>query len=263
MKLGQTIGAEWYQFAGDDETRAADLQLMLDDPDINAIMAAKGGYGTIRILDQLDFNHFRQQPKWLTGFSDVTVLHAFLNHRLSITTIHGPMAGLPDQKPEHWQALTNLKNALIGKSLNLTAEDHPFNKKGSARGEVIGGNLSIIYSLLGSPESFDPTGKILFIEEVDEYLYHLDRMLWALKRAGKFNGLAGIMIGSMTEMRDNEEPFGATADEIVDYHLSGFNGPIAFGVPAGHVPHNSSFYLGQVGQLDVNKEGMELAYANV
>ena len=260
VRLGQTIGAAYHQFAGDDQVRAADLQQMLDDPSVSAIMAAKGGYGTVRILDRLDFTSFRQQPKWLTGFSDVTVLHAHLNHCLGIPSIHGPMASLSATTPEQEGALVSLAQTLLGRPALLEVAAHPFNKHGTATGTVIGGNLSILYSLLESPESFQPAGKILFLEEVDEYLYHLDRMLSTFRRAGKLQGLAGLVIGTMTNMKDNEVPFGLTAEEMLYDHLSNLPVPVAFGFPAGHIAANQSFYLGMQAQLRVDEAGAKLSY---
>lgn len=258
--LGRTIGASRHQFAGDDQTRADDLQAMLDSPEIHAVLMAKGGYGTIRILDKLDWTQIKKQPKWLSGFSDVTVLHAYLNGRLRMPSIHGPLAQLPDDEPERWQAFETLFSALEGTLKKVTSSPHPYNKPGFGKGVVIGGNLSILYSLLGSPESFDPTGKILFIEEVDEYLYHVDRMLWSLRRAGKLEGLAGIVIGGMTEMKDNEIPFGDSAEGIMKTHFQAFTGPIAFGIPVGHRPFNQACYLGVKAKLIVEDDGAALTY---
>ncbi len=260
VRLGQTIGAAYHQFAGDDQVRAADFQQMLDDSSVKAIMAAKGGYGTVRILDRLNFTCFLQQPKWLTGFSDVTILHAHLNHCLGIPSIHGPMASLSESTFEQEEALISLARTLKGEATSLEAPAHPLNKHGVAQGTVIGGNLSILYSLLESPESFQPSGKILFLEEVDEYLYHLDRMLTSLKRAGKLQGLAGLVIGAMTDMKDNEEPFGLTAEEILHDQSSDLPVPVAFGFPAGHIAANQRFYLGMRAQLRVNEVGSRLSY---
>jgi muramoyltetrapeptide carboxypeptidase len=260
VTLGQTIGASWHQFAGDDQTRADDLQAMLDSPEIHAILMAKGGYGTIRILDKLDWIEFQKQPKWLAGFSDVTVLHAYLNGRLGMPSIHGPLAQLPDNEPERWQALETLFSALEGTLEKVSSSAHPYNKPGLGKGVVIGGNLSILYSLLGSPESFDPSGKILLLEEVDEYLYHVDRMLWSLRRAGKLEGLAGIVIGGMTEMKDNEIPFGDSAEGLLKTHFQAFSGPIAFGFPVGHTPFNHACYLGVKAKLIVDEDGGILQY---
>jgi muramoyltetrapeptide carboxypeptidase len=258
--LGHTIGASWHQFAGDDQTRVNDFQRMLDSPEIHAILTAKGGYGTIRLLDKLDWIDFKKQPKWLAGFSDVTVLHAYLNGRLGVPSIHSPLAQLPDHKPERWQAFETLFSALAGTVKKVTSSAHSYNQKGRGEGQVTGGNLSILYSLLGSPESFDPTGKILLLEEVDEYLYHVDRMLWSLRRAGKLDGLAGIVIGGMTEMKDNEDPFGGSAESIMKTHFQAFSGPIAFGFPVGHIPFNHACYLGVKAKLIVDDDGAALNY---
>ena len=260
VKLGNTIGKQWHQFAGNDATRAADLQSMLDDPDIHAILMAKGGYGTIRILDRLNWDGFKKAPKWITGFSDVTVLHSYLNERLGIPTIHGPLANVPEPSELRWQSMETLYQALTGQLTHLQFTHHPFNQAGECIGRVAGGNLSILYSLLGSPEAFEPRNTILLLEEVDEYLYHLDRMLWSLRRANKLDGLAGVIIGGMTDMKDNPVPFGSTAEELLATHLRHFKGPIAFGLPIGHLAFNQSCYLGVSARLSVSSTEVRLTY---
>lgn len=258
--LGRSIGTQWHQFAGNDEERLADLQAMLDQPDIHAILTAKGGYGTIRILDNIDWTGFKKHPKWITGFSDVTILHAHLNEQLGIQSIHGPLANLSEASPERWEAIHSLHAALTGQFKQITVNYHPFNKVGVGKGIVTGGNLSILYSLLGCPEAFDPIGKILLLEEVDEYLYHLDRMLWSLRRAHKLEGLAGIIIGGMSEIKDHQVPFGYSAEGLLKNHLQAFPGPVAFGFPVGHIPYNQSCFLGTEAKLAVNENRAVLTY---
>ncbi|PSR05592.1 MAG: LD-carboxypeptidase [Bacteroidetes bacterium SW_10_40_5] len=253
VQIGRSIGARENQFAGSDEIRRHDLQQMLDDPEVKAILCAKGGYGTVRIIDQINFEAFLNNPKWLAGYSDVTILHAHLNNHMATATIHSCMAGEIDEKGADATALKSLMNGLFGYLENLTFEGHPYNQNGHAKGVLMGGNLSIIYNLIGSNSDFKPEGKILFLEEVDEYLYHVDRMMWALKRAGKLDKLNGVIIGGMTNMNDNEVPFGKGAETIIHEHLSLLDVPLAFAFPAGHLKANHAFYLGREILLDVGK----------
>ena len=255
VKLGETIGAEAHQFAGTDDLRTKDFQAMLDDPAVDAILCAKGGYGTVRIIDQLDFTRFKENPKWIAGFSDVTVLHAHLNHVLGIPSIHCLMPGGFPENPESDYSVQTIKNSLTGNFGSITTHAHPFNKPGATFGTLVGGNLSLLYHLIGSPEDFDPVGKILFMEEVDEYLYHVDRMLWGLKRAGKFEGLHGLIVGGMTDMNDNETPFGQSTEAIIHSHMAGYEFPVCFGFPAGHGDLNQAFFLGTSIQFSVNNDG--------
>jgi len=255
VQLGATIGAEKDQFAGSDAFRTQDFQQMLDDPGIDAILCAKGGYGTVRIIDQLDFSRFIQHPKWIAGFSDVTVIHAHVNNVLGLPTIHSLMPGSFPANPAASRSVDSLRSALEGNLPTHATESHPLNQMGAGEGTLIGGNLSILYNLIGSPEDFDPAGKILFIEEVDEYLYHVDRMMWALRRAGKLRGLAGLIVGGITAMNDNETPFGQTAEEIIHQHTVDCDFPVCFGFPAGHSSENRAFYLGSDVRLSVNETG--------
>ncbi len=260
VKLGDTIGAESQQFAGPDELRIRDFQGMLDDPEINAILFAKGGYGTIRIIDQIDFTQFQKRPKWIGGFSDVTVIHSHLNGILGIPSIHCLMpSGFPENGNEG-SSVNSIKQSLEGSITKIPTDYHPLNQKGWSEGILIGGNLSMLYNLIGSPEDFNCKGKILFIEEVDEYLYHLDRMLWGLKRAGKFKWLRGLIVGGMTDMNDNETPFGLTAEEIIHQHVVEYDFPVCFGFPAGHGSENQAFYLGMPARLDVYDTGSRVMF---
>lgn len=250
--LGKSINAEYHQFAGTDALRTSDFQQMLDNSEIKAILCARGGYGTVRIVDRLNFSRFRQNPKWIIGFSDITVLHAHIHSNFGIETIQATMP-LSFAKNTA-EALQSLKDALFGEDLQYEIPSHPLNKKGSAKGILIGGNLSVLYSISGSVSDIQTKDKILFLEDLDEYLYHVDRMIMQLKRSGKFNDLAGLMVGSMTEMNDNDIPYGETAEEIIHKNLKGFDFPIAFNVLAGHVADNRALYFGRAVSLQVDSD---------
>ena len=238
--LGKSIEAEDYQFAGNDELRTSDFQAMLDRPEVNAIWCARGGYGTVRIIDQLDFTNFKKLPKWIIGYSDVTVLHSHL-HQLGIETLHAQMPVSIETKSEG--TIKSIKSTLFGEKYGIKIPSVESNITGKASGQLIGGNLSILYSLCGSPSALNTKGKILFIEDLDEYLYHIDRMLQNLKRNGMFDELEGLIVGGMTQMHDNEIPYGKSAKEIILSICSGFNFPIAFNFPAGHVEDNRALIL--------------------
>ena len=251
MKVGKTIGLEENQFAGTDEQRREDFQDMLDDDEVNAIWCARGGYGTVRIIDALDFSKFKKQPKWLVGYSDVTVLHSHI-YDLGFETIHATMPiNISKISPE---ALRSLKNALFGNDLSYDIKSDRLNKVGKTVGELVGGNLSMLYSLLGSETSIDTRGKILFIEDLDEYLYHIDRMMQNLKRNGYFEELKGLIFGSMSNMNDNDIPFGRTAKEIIFDTCRAYDFPICFNFPAGHVDDNRALIFGRTLQLAVGSK---------
>jgi muramoyltetrapeptide carboxypeptidase len=241
--LGESIDSEEFQFAGSDELRARDLQRFIDEPDIHAILCARGGYGTMRILDKIDFTALRKNPKWICGFSDVTALHEHLNS-IGIASIHSSMPSLFPEKYNH-PTLLSLEAALSGQPLLYQFDRHASNKKlKSFEGELVGGNLSLIYALQGSVSDIDTNGKILFIEDLDEYLYHIDRMIVSLDRAGKLRNLKGLLVGGMTSMKDNENPFGYSVEEIILQHCEKYNFPIVFDFPSGHIEHNYALKFG-------------------
>ncbi len=242
--LGETAGASFHQFAGNDELRARDMQRFIDDDSIKAIIAARGGYGTIRIIDKVDFSRFAQNPKWLVGFSDITLLHAHLYSNYNVQTIHGQMpVNIPDASAK---SLETLKKALFGHEITYTFNSHTLNRGGECTGVLIGGNLSLLIAALGSVSDFNYDGKILFIEDVGEYLYAIDRMLRTLYRAGKLKNLAGLIVGSFTEVKDNDIPFGQTVEEIVIEIVKDHAYPVCFGFPAGHIPDNEALILGRI-----------------
>ena len=249
VEIGKTIGKEENQLAGPDWLRATDFQDMLDNPKIKAIWAAKGGYGTGRIIDRIDFTQFKKKPKWIAGFSDITVLHSHLNN-MNIETIHSFMAlNAGTAQP---QVLESFRKALFGEKLEYHIPTHPFNKKGTAKGELVGGNLSVLYSVMGSKSEIDYKDKILFIEDLDEYLYHIDRMMMNLKRNGYFDGLKAVIVGGMSSMNDNEIPWGKDALEIIQDVLKDYKFPIIYNFPAGHIKDNRALILGKTVSITVN-----------
>ena len=253
--IGQSIGLDNHQLAGTDAQRAADLQAQLENPEVKAIWCVRGGYGTVRMIDLVDFSVLAKQPKWIVGFSDVTVLHAHL-HQLGLASIHGLMpVNVEKASPD---ALESLRKILFNEPLHYELPFQSENQLGTATGELIGGNLSILYSLMGSASQLDGDGKILFIEDLDEYLYHLDRMCMGLKRSGLFAQLSGVIVGTFSQMHDNEIPWGKSAYEILAEHLSPLNIPIAYHFPAGHIHDNRALAFGKKARLIVTKSGTQL-----
>ncbi|WP_073016774.1 S66 peptidase family protein [Flavobacterium micromati] len=247
--IGSTIGLDNNQLAGTDEQRSADFQQQMDNPNIKAIWCARGGYGTVRIIDLLDFTKFKLNPKWIIGFSDVTVLHNHLN-TMGFKSIHGIMPVTVARATP--QAIESLRISLMGEKLKYEIAPFSMNKFGKASGELVGGNLSILYSLFGSPSAIDCSDKILFLEDLDEYLYHIDRMMINLKRNGCLESIKGIIVGSMTKMKDNDIPWGKNAIEIIDDVTKKYNIPILYNFPAGHIQDNRALILGNKVTLDVN-----------
>jgi muramoyltetrapeptide carboxypeptidase len=255
---GQTVSASWNQFAGSDELRARDLQHFLDDLSVKAIFAARGGYGTVRIIDQVDFGVFAKAPKWIVGFSDITVLHSHIHTNAATATIHGQMPlTIPDAtKP----SLESLRKALFGEPLSYRLDPHPMNRYGTAKGMLTGGNLSLLMALSGSVSDIDTSGKILFLEDVGEYLYAIDRMLYHLDRAGKLEHLAGLIIGGFTSLKDNDVPFGMTVELIVKNIVDKYTYPVVFQFPAGHIDDNRALIFGQEATLSVTEGGVTLDF---
>ncbi|MDN6310506.1 MAG: S66 peptidase family protein [Flavobacteriaceae bacterium] len=255
--IGNSIGLKNHQFAGSDQERAADLQTQINNPNIKAIWCAKGGYGSVRILDLVDFIPLLKQPKWLIGYSDVTAIHSELQ-KIGLCSLHAQMClGFEDKTKE---TMASLRSVLFGEKINYKIQAHHFNQQGKAEGRLVGGNLSMIYSLCGSPSAIDPDNAILLIEDLDEYLYHIDRMMQNLKRNGYFEKLKGVIVGGMTDMNDNTIPFGKTAEEIISEILQAYDFPVLFNFPAGHISDNRALILGQKIVLDVNTKGGELLY---
>lgn len=240
------------QFSGTDEERRQDFQEKLDNPAIRAIFCARGGYGSIRFIDKLDFSTFVKDPKWIVGFSDVTVMHSHILQNFGVASIHGPMLFSFGNHKTSPESLATLNNALTGMSYSIGYDAVLPHHEGEAEGILCGGNLSILYALSGSVSEMDMQGKILFIEDIDEYLYHIDRMMIQLKRSGKLSGLAGLIVGGMTDMRDNAIPFGKLACEIIHEHTAEYGYPVAMGFPAGHIVDNRCLVLGTSVKLSVS-----------
>lgn len=256
--LGKTVHSSCRQYAGSDALRAQDFQHMLDDDTIKAIFAARGGYGSARMIDRVDFSRFEKKPKWVIGFSDVTVIHSHIHKLYAIETIHGQMpVTIPDATRE---SLLSLKDTLFGKNPLYEYKSAHENIPGIARGQVIGGNLALLIHVLGSVSEMDYTGKILFIEDVGEYYYAIDRMLWTLKRAGKLARLKGLIVGGFTSLKDNKVPFGMSMEDLVKEVVSEYGYPVAFDFPAGHIDHNYTLIFGREAQLTVEKNKVTLAY---
>ena len=257
--LGETVNASYNQFAGDDAFRAADMQRFIEDDTIKAIICARGGYGCIRMVDLVDFSHLISNPKWVVGFSDITLLHSHIISNYNLPCIHGQMPlNIPDASK---YSLETLRKALFGEALSYLVDANPLNRTGTSGGVLIGGNLSLLLAVINSVSDVDYSGKILFIEDVGEYLYAIDRMLRALKRAGKLKKLAGLIIGGFTDLKDNDIPFGQTLPEIVMDIVAEYDYPVCFDFPAGHISNNCSLVLGKPIKLSVKTEVVEISYS--
>lgn len=257
VKMGATITKSHHQLAGTDQARTADFQAQLDDPLVKAIWCVRGGYGTVRIIDDLDFSKFQKKPKWIIGFSDVTVLHAHIN-KMNIQTLHAIMPISLKKASE--EAKQTLYQSLFGKSLNYKISSDKLNVKGEAEGILVGGNLSILYNLSGTSSMPDYTDKILYLEDLDEYLYHVDRMMINLKRNGVFDNIKGLVIGSMTQMKDNTTPWGKDAYGIIEDVTKKYNIPTIYNFPAGHIDDNRALILGKKVKIIVEKEQSQLIF---
>ena len=256
--LGASIAGDHHQFAGDDDLRRRDFQQQLDDSGIRAVLCARGGYGTARIVDGLDLTGFAAAPKWVAGFSDVTVLNSHLLAR-GYASIHGVMPVLFHQEGGA-QALETLRRALFGEAFQpIEVGPHPLNRPGTATGELVGGNLSLLQTITGTPSQASFAGRILFLEDLDEYLYHIDRMLLHLHRSGQLAGLAGLVVGHFSDMRDNAIPFGSAAWEIIDRYARMYDFPVAYGFPTGHEADNLALVVGQPATLTVHADGATLS----
>ena len=256
--LGSSIGLKDHQFAGTDEERAADLQHQINDPDIKAIWCAKGGYGSIRILDLVNFSSLKTQPKWIIGYSDVTAIHLHLQS-MGVASLHAQMASAIETRSA--STSDELKKVIFGEKLQIEyASKHSNQVNGEVKAEVLGGNLSVLYSAIGSQSMPSFEGKILFIEDLDEYLYHIDRMMQNLQRSGLLSQISGLIVGGLTDMNDNVTPFGKTAEEIIYEAVKDLNIPVAFDFPAGHVDTNLPLIFGKTAQLSVTSKRVTLMF---
>lgn len=259
VSLGEHVFSGFNQFAGSDAQRAEDLQRALNDPEVKAIFCARGGYGSVRILDLPDYKTFLENPKWIAGFSDITVFHILLNDRFNLPSIHAPMPINFTSNRFH-DNLQQLNSIFLGKKPDFEIENHAQNIEGKNTGILVGGNLSIIYSLQATPYELETANRILFIEEVGEQLYHLDRMLQNFKLSGKFKNIKGLVVGGLTAMKDKKRPFGKSAEEIIREYVKDLGIPVAFGFPAGHIENNVPFILGEEVELTVKSRGTILRY---
>ena len=258
---GETLHTQYHQFAGTDEQRRRDCQRMLDDPTLKAIFSARGGYGSSRMMDDLSFRKFRHHPKWLVGFSDITAFHCHL-HRLGFESLHATMPKLFGHEGA-FNAVNTLRQALWGERMQYEIQPHELNRPGVAVGPVVGGNLCLLAHLIGSRSDLDTKGKLLFIEDVEEYYYNLDRMMVQLKRARKLNRLSGLIVGQFTDMKDNETiGFGKNALEIIAEFAAEYDYPVCFDFPVGHVNDNRAMIVGREARLLITPENVRLDFRN-
>lgn len=259
VQEGKTLKSAFNQFSASDQDRLDDIQKMLDDTSVKAVIAARGGYGCSRIMDGIDFTNFVESPKWVIGFSDLTALHSRL-YTLGFASVHGHMVKSMMQEGAG-DARESLRKLLFGELSEYMLGAHSLNRTGDAKGELIGGNLCLLAHMIGSETDIDTVGKILFIEDVNEYLYNLDRMMIQLKRAGKLEKLAGLIVGQFSDMKDNSRPaFGKDANQIIYEHVSEYNYPVAFNFPVGHVADNRALAVGMSSNLSVQKGGVKFGY---
>lgn len=258
--VGKNVFNQANHFAGTDEERRSDIQKAMDDPKISAIWCARGGYGTVRILDKLDYSKFRKNPKWVIGYSDITAWHNQV-HCEGFESIHAMMCtSLQDDNETIKETISTFKDALFGKSLAFTLKGSKYNKTGTTSGQLVGGNLTMLHTMLGSKTSINMSGKILFIEEIGEYEYHIDRMLQSLKRAGYFDNCKGVIVGDITKVRRNTTLWGTTVEQLILDALADYNFPIAFNMPAGHEKDNRAMIFGRTIQFMVSKDQSTLVF---
>ena len=257
VKQGKTIGTEHFYFSGTDAERLADLQAMLDDREVDAILMGRGGYGMSRIIDMIDFKEFIRKPKWICGFSDITVLHNHLQANFGMASFHSPMCGAFKPATKDADHIRNFRAAICGEPLIYNTEASPYNKAGEAEAILTGGNLAMLAHLTGSVSEVETAGKILFIE-VGEYMYHADRLLLNLKRAGKLDKLKGMIVGHFSELLDTDRPFGQTIEEIIYDKVREYNYPVCFKFPCGHEDINYTLSLGMKHKLVVDENGGRL-----
>lgn len=248
--VGKHVFDKHFQYAGTDLQRTADFQEAINDPDTKAIICARGGYGTVRIIEKIDFSPLLKNNKWIVGFSDITILHTVLN-KLGLASIHGAMPGFFVENKKMTRSFLSLMKLISTGKSQFDIKAHELNRSGSCTGELVGGNLSLIYSLQGTPWQLETRGKILIIEDLTEYFYHLDRMMQNLRLAGQLKDLAGLIVGGFTEMKDNDSPFGKSAYEIIMDAVQDYHFPVFFDFPVGHIPKNLALILGSNYHLDV------------
>lgn len=256
--VGESVNAVYFNFAGTDEIRLNDFQQQLDNQEIKAIFSARGGYGSSRIIDAVDFTAFKKNPKWVIGFSDITAVHCQLQ-AMGFQSLHAPM---PKTFMRDYDSVQKLEAFLFGKAIDYKVPSKPINKTGRGEGQIVGGNLCLLAHLIGSVSDLDTDGKILFIEDISEYLYNIDRMMIQLKRAGKLKNLAGLIVGDFSDVKENDEPFGKTFYEIIAEHTAEYNYPICYDFPLGHEAINWTIPCGRVATLSVDNEEVSLSFVS-
>lgn len=262
VMVGKTLGSSSANyFSGTDDERLEELQAMLDSTEIKAILFGRGGYGVTRIIDRLDFTQFKKKPKWLIGYSDITLFHTHIHSNLKIATLHSPMAAAFNDGVKGNEFILSVQKAITGKKNNYKCAAHPFNKKGTATGELVGGNLALLAHATGTASDINTKNKILFIEDIGEYIYSTDRMLRQLQRSGKLDKLAGLIIGNFTDVKDTERPFGKTVYEVIQEVVKEYNYPVCFGFPVGHCKENYALKSGVQYKLNTGSKTVQLTEA--
>lgn len=259
VKVGKTLGSDSQNyFSAADEDRLQELQAMLDDDRIKAILFGRGGYGMGRIIDQLDLRRLKKNPKWIIGFSDITVMHTHLFSKIKMASLHAPMAAAFNDGGATSEYVLSLRKALAGKKSNYSCAAHPLNKKGKATGRLIGGNLALLAHVIGTPSDFDTKNAILFLEDIGEYLYNIDRMMYQLKRSGKLKNISGLIFGGFTDLKDTTRPFGQNINEILSQFSNALDVPVCFNFPVSHERENFALKIGVEHQLTVSKDSVKL-----
>lgn len=259
VKISAHSFSEHYRFAGTDEERLADLQSALDDENCKAILCNRGGYGSLRVIDKLNFTKFLQYPKWLVGFSDITVFHSYFNRVLRCETLHAPMPVNLSQNDVPSETVENFRKALFGKELHYEIPSNPLNKLGTAQGELIGGNLATLFNIISTDFAYDFNGKILFLEDIGEPIHKIDQMFLALRLSGKLANLKGLILGGFTEI-DDDPKFGKTVQEIIAEITSSYDFPVIFDFPAGHIDHNYSLFIGREAKINVSDKQVNFCF---
>ncbi|WP_139957290.1 S66 peptidase family protein [Flavicella sediminum] len=258
--LGKHIFDAYHHFSATDDHRLLDFQTALDQPNIKAIWCARGGYGTVRIIDDIDFSSFKKTPKWIIGYSDITVLHNAV-HNLGVETLHAMMpVNMEFSESSRRQSVATFKKALFGEKLNYEIPSSSYNKTGNCKGVLVGGNLTLLENLLGSSSSISTAGKILFFEEIGEYKYHIDRLIRALDRNGYFTNCKGLLIGGMSHIKKNNPPFGQNIEELILAITETYNFPIAFDFPAGHDPENNALIFGRTVEMEISSTSTKINF---
>ena len=258
VDFGQNLFSQHHQFSGTDQQRTSDFQQALDDDNVKVIWFARGGYGSVRIIDKIDFSSFKKFPKWICGYSDMTVFHAYITDVVKQISVHATMPINVQGAEMELHSLKTMLSILQTGKAEYVIPSHPLNRIGVANGKLCGGNLSVLYSINASSSDLQTEGKILFIEDVDEYLYHIDRMLMCFKRAGKLKNLSALIVGGMSDMHDNAVPYGKTAQEIIYEHVAEYDYPVCFGFPAGHIADNRALIMGGDAEIEVVNESVTL-----